>query len=267
MEDKMKNTKILLKKGEVLIYDFGSIKIHNYNTNDNLNDQVIILEKDKKIVVIESPTFYDNNKELEEYITSLNAEVIEMLISYHMSGGSFLKDKKKYTTSKASTYGMQGGGKALIDGFTVAFGSSFDKNIHNITDYINEGSVTLAGINLNIISTNDAFDVEIPEINVIYTHMLGSNSHSIIANENHAKMLIKTLESYISKNYNLILTSHYIPESIEAASIKIDYIKDILNIAKTSKGAKEMISKVTAKYPTYVGLNYLEMTANSLFNN
>lgn len=46
----MKNTKILLKKGEVLIYDFGSIKIHNYNTNDNLNDQVIILEKEKKLL-------------------------------------------------------------------------------------------------------------------------------------------------------------------------------------------------------------------------
>ena len=67
----MKNTKIKLEKGEVLVYDFGNIKVHNYNTNDYISDQVILLEKNGKLAVIESSTFYDNNKELEEYIKSI----------------------------------------------------------------------------------------------------------------------------------------------------------------------------------------------------
>lgn len=69
----MENKKINLDKGYVLVYDFGSVKVHDYSTNDYLEDQVILLEKNKKIVVIESPAFYDNNVELEKYINSLDA--------------------------------------------------------------------------------------------------------------------------------------------------------------------------------------------------
>ena len=56
----MENKKINLDKGYVLVYDFGDVKVHNYNTADYIDDQVILLEKNKKVVVIESPAFYDN---------------------------------------------------------------------------------------------------------------------------------------------------------------------------------------------------------------
>ena len=92
----MKMKTIQLTKGSVLVYDFGSVKLHNYNTNDVLNDQVILLEKNHQLVVIESPTFYDNNEELESYIRSLDATIDGVLLAYHMGGG--LKDAKKYVT-------------------------------------------------------------------------------------------------------------------------------------------------------------------------
>lgn len=260
----MKNKKINLEKGYVLVYDFGSVKLHNYNTNDYIEDQVILLEKNKKVVVIESPAFYDNNQELENYLNSLNVEIDGILLAYHMAGGTFLSNEKKYATHNADEYGHNGGGKALVDNFTNAFGSSFDNNIHNVTNYLNE-SITLADIKMNIIPTNDAYDIEIPEINCIYTHMLGSDCHSIIAGVNHAKALIETLKGYIKKNYNLILTSHYIPEDIKAVKTKIDYIQNLVSIANNSNNAVEMIEKVRTEYPEYSGLNYLEMTANFFF--
>ena len=139
-------------------------------------------------------------------------------------------------------------------------GNHSSKNIHNVTDYINEGTITLADIKLNIIPTAEAYDIEIPEINVVYTHMLGSNCHFIIAGRNLAATMIETLEGYLDKNYNLILTSHYIPEDINAVKVKIAYIKRLLTIAETSYNAKEMIDKV--KMNIMVVLNYLEMTAH-----
>ncbi len=158
-----------------------------------------MLEKNNQIIVIESPAFYDNITELESYLKTLNSKISGMLLSYHMSGGTFLKDNKKYATHSASEYGHEGGGKALTDNFTKAFGQSFDNNIHNVTDYINDGSLTIADINFNIISTSEAFDIEIPEINCLYTHMLGSDCHSIIAGVNHANATLETLESYLKK--------------------------------------------------------------------
>ena len=263
----MENKKIKLNKGYVLVYDFGEVKVHNYNTADYIDDQVILLEKNRKIVVIESPVFYDNNKELEKYFESLGAKIDGVLLSYHMGGGTFLENSKKYATKKADEYGHTGGGKVLVDNFTKAFGESFDNNIHNVTDYINEKTITLADIKMNIISTQDAFDIEIPEINSIYTHMLGSESHSIIAGARHANAMIDTLKGYIEKNYNLILTSHYIPEDIKAVDMKISYIETLLNIASTCNSKDEMIEKVKEEYPNYSGVNYLEMTASFFFEN
>ena len=261
----MENKKINLEKGYVLICDFGNVKVHNYNTNDYIQDQVILLEKNGKIVIIEAPAFYESNKELEKYINSLNVKVEGILLSYHMAGGTFLKTEKKYATHKADDYGHIGGGKDLVDNFTKTFGEPFDSNIHQVTDYINEGKITLADIEMNIIQTNDAYDIEIPEINSIYTHMLGSNVHSIIAGVNHASAMTKTLKGYLEKNYNLILTSHYIPEDINAVKEKINYIETLLNIASTSKNTKEMMDKVKKEYPNYSGENYLEMTSNFFF--
>lgn len=263
----MENKKIKLEKGYVLVYDFGNIKVHNYNTADYIDDQVIILEKNNKVVIIESPTFYDNNVELENYIKTLGAKIDGVLLSYHMGGGTFLKNNKKYATKVADDYGHHGGGKTLIDNFTKAFGEPFDKNIHSITDYIDKEKITLADIEMNIIPNDEAYDIEIPEINSIYTHMLGSDCHSIIAGVDHANALIYTLKGYISKNYNLILTSHYVPEDINAVKTKIAYIETLLNIADDSNSANEMIEKVKQEYPNYSGINYLEMTANFFFKN
>ncbi len=261
----MENKKINLEKGYVLVYDFGNVKVHNYNTCDYIDDQVILLEKNNKMVIIESPSFYDNNRVLEDYINSLNVTIDGILLSYHMAGGSFLTDTKKFSTKKAIQFGYEGEGKELINNFVKSFGDAFDNTVHHITDYINDGKIILADIEMNIIPTFEAYDIEIPEINCIYTHMLGSESHSIISSVENAKLMIKTLNEYINKNYNLIFTSHYIPENITAVKTKIAYIQNLLDIASQVNSATEMIERMKKEYPNYGGLNYLEMTANAFF--
>ena len=61
-------TKTALAKGEVGVYDFGEVKLHAYKTNDLIDDEVFIVEKNGKTVVIESPCFFDNIAELTEYL-------------------------------------------------------------------------------------------------------------------------------------------------------------------------------------------------------
>ena len=261
----MEKKKIVLEKGYVLVYDFGKIKVHNYSTQDFMDDQVLLLEKDHQMVVIKSTAFYENHTELETYIHSLGVTIDGILLSYHMGGGNFLKDVKKYATEQADEYGHHGGGKALIDNFTKTFGEIFDHKLHKITDYIEEGKITLANIEMKILPTNDGYDIEIPEINSIYTHMLGSDCHSILAGSKHATAMIDVLKGYIEKNYQWIFTSHYIPERIDALQTKITYIETVLNIASTCTNAEEMIEKVKKEFPKYHGENYLEMTAYAFF--
>lgn len=254
---------VKLDKGEMHVYDFGGIKLHAYRTDDFINDEVFIVEKNGQSVVIESPCFFDNNAALEKYVAGMN--VVGMLIAYHDAGGSFLSDAKKYATENAKNYGEQGGGKALIDNFTKAFGEIFDKKLHRITDIIGEGKVTIGGIDFIITKTPDAYNIAIPEINAVYTHMLGHDCHSIVAGAAHADAMIAELKEYIAKGYALILTSHYTPEDLKDAQTKIDYLETLKEIAAQCKSAEAFKAEVKKRYPAYGGENYLDMTTGMFF--
>ncbi len=262
--DKNIFTTVKLVKGEMNIYDFGGIKLHAYKTCDFIEDEVFIVEKNGKAVIIESPCFFDNISELQEYLKDMQVE--GMLIAYHGAGATFLPDVSRYATKNAEQYSESGGGKALIDNFTKAFGEVFDHSVHKITTIIEEGKVTIGGIDFVIKQTAEAFDVEIPEINAVYTHMLGHDCHSIVANAEHADSIIAELKSYIGKGYDLILTSHYTPEDLKDAKIKIEYLQNLKKIAKDCKDAESFKKEVLRQYPAYSGGNYLDMTAGFFFS-
>ena len=169
-------TTVKLAKGEMNIYDFGSIKLHAYKTNDFIDDEVFIIEKNGKAVMIESPCFFDNIKELTEYLNDVEVEGV--LIAYHGAGAAFLPNVPKYATQNAVDYSENGGGKALVDNFTSTFGEIFDHSIHKAANVIGEGKVTIGGIDFEIKQTPEAFDIVISEINAVYTHMLGHDCHS-----------------------------------------------------------------------------------------
>lgn len=252
-----------LSKGEMNVYDFGDIRLHAYKTNDLIDDEVFIVEKDGKAVIIESPCFFDNIRELTAYLKDM--EIAGMFIAYHGAGASFLPDAAKYATKNAVDYSENGGGKALIDNFTNAFGDAFDPSVHKITHVVGEGNVTIGGMDFKIKQTSEAFDIEIPQINAVYTHMLGHDCHSIVAGAGHADAMIAELRGYLDRGYDLILTSHYTPEDLKDVETKIAYLENLKKIAAESRDAESFKEEVNRQYPQYSGQNYLDMTAGFFF--
>lgn len=256
-------TSVKLAKGEMNIYDFGRIRLHAYKTNDLIDDEVFIVEKEGRAVILESPCFLDNEGELSGYLKDMAVE--GMLVAYHGAGAAFLPEVPKYATQNAIDYSANGGGKALIDGFAASFGESFDRSVHKITNVLKEGRTTIGGIDFVITKTADAFDVEIPEINAVYTHMLGHDCHSIVAGAAHADGIIAQLRGYIDRGYDLILTSHYTPEDLKDAQTKIDYLENLKTIAAHCTDADSFKAEVQKQYSAYSGRNYLDMTAGFFF--
>lgn len=127
------------------------------------------------------------------------------------------------------------------------------------------GKVTIGGIDFIIKQTGEAFDVEIPEINAVYTHMLGHDCHSIVAGSAHADGIVAELKEYIAKGCDLILTSHYTPEDLKDAQTKIDYLENLKRIAADCENADGFKAEVQKQYPEYSGQNYLDMTAGFFF--
>lgn len=142
-------TAVQLAKGEVNVYDFGTVKLHAYKTNDFIDNEVFIVEKAGKAVILESPCFFDNIEELTTYLQDV--ENAGMLVAYHGAGATFLPNVPKYATQNAVEYSENGGGKALITNFTNAFGAIFDHAVHQITNVIGEGTINIGGIDLSFI--------------------------------------------------------------------------------------------------------------------
>lgn len=256
-------TTVKLSQGEMHIYDFGGMKLHAYQTGDPLADEVFLVEKEGRFVVLESPCFTDSIAALSGYLEGKT--VAGMLVAYHGAGASFLPRVPKYATANAVDYTERGGGRALIDQFTAAFGPAFDSGIHTADHVIGEGPVTIGGIDFLIHPTAEAFDVEIPELNAVYTHMLGHDCHSIVAGADHADGIIAQLEGYIRRGYDLILTSHYTPEDLKDARTKIDYLERLKAIAAACPDGASFKAEVKKQYPAYSGENYLDMTTGFFF--
>ncbi len=257
-------TTVRLAQGELHIYDFGGVKLHAYQTGDPLADEVFLVEKAGKFVAIESPCFTGSVGALNAYLAG--RDVAGVLVAYHGAGATFLPDAPKYATANAAEYARRGGGKALIGQFAAAFGSAFDSSVHPISHTLTQGEVTIGGIRFVIHQTAEAFDVEIPEINAVYTHMLGHDCHSIVAGSGHAEAMIAQLQDYIRSGYDLILTSHYTPEDLKDAEAKICYLEALKEIASSSADAESFKAAVRKQYPAYSGEHYLDMTAGFFFS-
>lgn len=153
----------------------------------------------------------------------------------------------------------------LVTGFETAFGGTFAKEYHEITDVLEDNKVNIGGFELNITYHDENIEIEFPQIGCVYTHMLGHDCHSIVAGEDHANAIIEQLKSYKEKGYNLVLSSHYTPETLKDVDTKIAYLENLKVLAKDSIDINDFKGKVKAKYPKYSGLNYLDMTAGFFF--
>ena len=92
---------VKLPKGEMHVYDFGAARLHAYQTKDPIDNEVFLVEKDGKAVILESPCFFDNIRELTDYLTARKLEPAGMLVAYHGAGASFLPGVPKYATRNA----------------------------------------------------------------------------------------------------------------------------------------------------------------------
>lgn len=125
--------------------------------------------------------------------------------------------------------------------------------------------MTIGGMDFKIKQTSEAFDIEIPQINAVYTHMLGHDCHSIVAGAGHADAMIAELRGNLDRGYDLILTSHYTPEDLKDVETKIAYLENLKKIAAESRDAESFKEEVNRQYPQYSGQNYLDMTAGFFF--
>lgn len=247
-----------LEVGTMRVYDFGDLKLHAYETKDAIADENFLLETPNEVIVIELIGFKNNIEELQAYIDALGKPVNNVIVAYHPAGGD--------AHEGATTYASEGLGEAaLVPGFVEAFGDIFDGNLPTEFELVEAGTMTIGGVEFNIIPTTDAFDIEIPAINVYLAHMIGENTHNILPSMEAIDGMLEQMNSIKTNGYDLILSGHDIPRTIEIADEKIEYLTTLKELVESSDSAESFIAAAKVAFPGYYGEDYLEMSAGGLF--
>ena len=254
-----------LGTGSVQVYDFGENRLHAYVSGDALGDVCYAIESPEGVVLLESTAFAANNAEWKDYVTSLNKPVAGKLMAYHPNGSDTYSADAPYATENALANWAEGGSiRALTDGLIVTFGDTVAADHPAEARLVQFGdTLTLAGLNFVVRNEgDDAYGVEIPALNVIYIHMMGSTTHNILTSIDHIRAFQSELEGF---HYALVLTGHNVPEGMDAVQAKIAYLGKTAEIAENAASAADFIAKMHEVFPDYAGENYLEMTAGFLF--
>lgn len=259
-------SEVSLDTGSVTIYDYGDTKLHVFYSGDALGDVAYIVEGTSALVGIELPGFTDGLDTWKAYIKKLDKPMNDIFLCDHVTGASYVVGMNIYGTQGAKDSIAAGTTYATTEGLHQTFGDDFHggREIAYINKVVS-GTVNVAGIDFNLIDHGETYDLEIPSLNIIYTHMLGKTSHSIITSTEHADAMLAALKSYQDAGYDMILTSHGGPEKQDAVTEKIAYVEKVKELAASSSNAEAFTSAMKEAFPDYTGENYLDMTAGYLF--
>lgn len=260
-------SEVVLEVGTVTVYDFGQLKLHAYATDDALGDEAFIVEGDDALVGIELPSFTDGLDAWSDYVAGLGKPMNDIFIDAHATGASYVEGMNVYGTQAAQDAIAEGSTLSTIQGLFETFGEDFyggDDEIVQINQVV-EDTVTVAGIEFNLIDQGDTYDLVIPALNVVYTHMLGETSHSIMASTDAMEAMLDTLHGYQDAEYGMILSGHSTPEDQDAVTEKIAYVETALELASSCSTAAEFTEAMQEAFPEYTGESYLEMSAGFLY--
>ena len=144
MMNKTAERVVTLDKGRVDVYTENGITLYAYQTCDPIDNEVFVLTRNGRGVVIELPCFYDNIRELTDFLAAEGIRVEGKLVAYHAAGASFLPEVPAYGTASSVAYNTTGGGAALVANFKSAFGDSFDAGLCPVDRVMEEGEVEIA---------------------------------------------------------------------------------------------------------------------------
>jgi len=256
-----------LSAGSVTIYNFGKVKLHAYTTGDALGDVAYIIEGADALVGVELPSFTANLDAWNAYAKEIGKPMNDIFLCDHATGASYVEGMNIYGTSGAQAAVEGGSTYATTKGLNEIFGDDFHggADMAQINKVVSAGKITVGGIEFNIIDYGDTYDLEIPAINAVYTHMLGKYSHSIMASTAHIDSMLNILKGYQNAGYEMILSSHSAPEGQDAVTEKINYVNKAKEMALSCNTSEEFVAAMQKAFPNYAGENYLTMSAGFIY--
>ena len=233
--------------GGMSVREFAGVKFHTYSAMGTLSH---IIET-KNYLFMQDSVRAPHNRELKQYIESLNKPLERIIISHacdhHWMGLELFQGKK--------IYALEGVIKVIREKCEEK------KKMFGISKFvipshiINPGEETIDGVRFSFIQPpekwlSNILFIEMPDQKVIITHHLAFPGLHNPAPYIPAR--IAMLKDLKAKNYNLVMTGHGVPmPGAVYADKSIAYFETVENIIKESPDVKTAKEKMMKAYPNY----------------
>lgn len=253
-------------------YELPSSTLHIYESADPMGDVSFILEGEKRVIIIEQPTFYNAIEEFGAYVESLDKPIEKVVANYHSGGAAQYPAKLVMMPESMVKFGASPMAQGMIAKFTKAFGEAADfRPVSKIKSFSLPLNTKLAGVEFDFTATKTlgmpGAVIQI-DTEALYTHFSPAIAHA-------NPMQVKSLESieamlaelnYIkSSGAKYILGSHGKPASLKEVEFQIEYLNFIKKLLSECDNSDLFAQRLLLAYPNIPNVEAIKSVAKALY--
>lgn len=254
-------------------YELPSSTIHVYQSGDPMGDVSFIVEGEKKLVVIEQPTFYTAIEEFGKYVDELGKPVEKVVASYHFGGLAQYPAKISTMPETMIKFAASAPAQGMVAKFSKIFGEAADFRPFSpkVKGFAVPSTQQWGGVEF-VMTPGAASDMPAASIQIdkdaFYTHFAPAWSHaspmqvkSLVA----VDAMIAELEKIAASGAKYIFGSHGAPSTQAAVKFQISYLKRLKQLREVSKDSDQFIQRLIVSFPKLDGAENLRKVAKNLY--
>lgn len=260
---------IVAQAGNFTSYDYGSFKLHLYNSGDAMGDASYIVEGKKELVVLEVPLFKENAREFDAYVAKLGKPVVAAIADYHEGAR---QNAKLYVAEGMKSFFVGPIYGGMMNGFHKQWGESIVAlpDLASATEIGFGKTVKLAGVDFKF---EKGASSDFPAASVLIggkaylTHWAPAKAHVSplqISSLAAIDAEILAAKASLASGAELFLGGHGGAADKESVEFKIAYLENLKNLAEKFHDAETLADAIEKAYPGLAGKSNVEGLAAAL---
>lgn len=254
-------------KGSFEVRDFGSFKLHVYNSGDVMTDASFIVESENGIVKMEVPLFKADSAQFEDYAAALGKKTIAVIGDYHLGNqDNMILPEGMNAFSRGPVYG------GMMEGFKKSFGDSMiDLPLGSGAEILFGKKQYIDGVSYEFHHgpANDFPDADILiGGKVLLGHWAPVKAHlgSLQLSSSEAvDQLIDASQAELRTGARLFLGGHNGVGKRSDLRFKLRYLKTVKKLLAAESSAEGFASALKAAYPGLAGEDGVAALSEALY--
>lgn len=254
------------------VYELPNSKLHVYQTHDAMGDVSFIIEGEKSLVILEQPLFWDNIKEFNAYIESLDKPIDKVIANYHSLGLADYPSSKVVMPTSMIEFGKSAMAQGMIAKFEKGFGESADFRPHKkAKGFAVPSTQKWGGVEMSFTAGAKS---DFPAASILidnkayYTHFSPSKVHASplqVRSRESVDAILAELNNIKSSGAEYIFGSHGEAASQEEVSFQIEYYQTICQLLEECSSADIFGQRLIVAYPSLAGVENIKTISKALY--